>query len=144
MGYTTTVQDYKGVSVNEDGTRTLDLDVIFEGQITSYPETVIDGLPAKTFYAQFNSPVKLVDDKGRYFTPGGWDADHYHRQGYMGEMVQGPQMFGTLHSSVISAHSDPQRDTAIEVNEGDIVLFLGGKFRASSKNWEKRMKFERI
>lgn len=144
MGYTTIVDENEHITVNEDNTRVLNLDALFEGHLTSYPESILEGKPTQTIYAEFNSPVKLVDDAGHYFSPGGWDENHFHRKEYMGELVQGPQMFGTLHSTVISAHPDPRKETAYRVNDGDIVIFLGAKFKAVRKRWENRLQFERI
>lgn len=143
MGFVNIVDEHEYIT-SENGVRVVNVDALFEGNLKTDPELTIEGKPAQTISTKYGSTVKLVDELGRYFSPGGWDENHYHRKEYMGELVQGPEMFGTLHGTMITAHYDPTEETAYVVRNGDIVIFLNTKFKAVWKRFEDRLIFERI
>ena len=144
MGTTTIVREHEHITVNDDDTRILNFDELFKNDLDSYPESIIDGKPSHTIFVKFGSLLKLVDSRGNYFSPGGWDENHYNRKEFGGPMVKGPEMFCTLHGTVITAHPDNRQEIAYEINEGDTVIFFGAKFKVSRDRLSNRLNFTKI
>lgn len=129
--------------VREDGSRHLNLDLIFAGQLKAEPNE-IDGLPATVVSVAYGARIKLAGNArqhtsrfdGRtvtlydYFNFGGWDDQNYGRTEYQGRMVQGPHMFAYMLGTMLTAHAQPD-ETAFLVEEGDTLTFLGSEFRVT-------------
>lgn len=129
--------------VREDGTRHLNLDRLFEGNLKTDSHE-IDGHPATTISVDNFSRIKLAGNARQhtsrfdgktvtlhdYFNFGGWDDQNYGRTEFQGPMVQGPHMFAYKLGVMLTAHTEPE-EMAFLVEEGDTVQFLGSEFRVT-------------
>ena len=144
MAIVSVVREHEGISVNEDGSRHLDLDVLFAGKLKREMEFELEGLPHQIISANGFGNVKLTDGRN-FYLPGGWDENHYSRKGYGEDLVQGPEMFASMLPSVISAHRDTTQEIAYVINEGDTVKFMGQMFKVGRHRFNKEhLTFTRI
>jgi hypothetical protein len=136
--------EYPGVTKHKDGTRTIDIDLLFADSLETDEEMEVDGKPYQTISTRF-SKLKLAANPRMhrshfgsgeeielhdFFLFGGWDGEHFARTVCEGPLVRGPYMYASELGSVITAHKEPD-EHAILVNDGDTLIFMGHKFRAT-------------
>lgn len=124
---------HKGVQLNDDGTLTLDLDLLFGEDIESSRYDYEKGYFNRNHFGPFklaaNARVHRSPQFGEavihdYYSFGGWDETGEGRIVDNGPMVPGPQAYMFELGVAITAHKQP--DTiAFYIETGDKVILRG-------------------
>lgn len=135
--------DFMGVTRNEDGTVTIDLDFVFAGNIEDDTFEWEDGRSGATFSSNGFHTVKLAGNKRNhrgidiydFYSFGGWEAGTFNRIEDGGELVEGPQAYLSTMGVAITAHKQPH-EVGYFVEANDQVILRGTTYRVSFKRGE--------
>lgn len=134
----TMVMDYRnnqfetveGITNHEDGTITVNLDILMAGKFETDEHTWEDGKMGNTFAAKYGAQIKLAGRPRMYggtllhdfYLFSGWEAGNFHRTECGGPLVEGPYASLFQLGTMVTAHRQPTELAYLIQNDDKVVL----------------------